>query len=250
MIEISLSLAVSAFVAGVLMFLAPCTLPLVPAYLAFISGVKPGETITQTVHRKIVWNGLFYVLGFSVVFVALGILAGLAGILAGALRQTLLPIAGVLIIIFGLQMLHVFHLERLFQSFNIPIPAYLKSGNSVSAFVVGAAFALGWTPCVGPLLASMLLLAGTSSSVLSGAILLALFALGLAIPFVLVAILYAEATDYIEQHHRLLKYIETIGGVFLILIGLLLLFNNFSLTVTYGYYVLELFGVGNLIDFY
>lgn len=232
------------------MFVAPCTLPLVPAYLAFISGVKPGQALDTSMHRKIVLNGLFYVLGFSCVFILLGVLAGLAGVLVGALRQTLLPVAGVLVIILGLQMLHVLPLERWFESLSLPIPPYLRTGSAASAFAIGAAFALGWTPCVGPILASVLLLAGTNGTVWGGAVLLAIFALGLAIPFMLVALLYAEATDYIEEHQGLLRNVEKIGGLFLIGIGLLLLFNNFSLTVTYGYRLLEFFGIGDLLDYY
>jgi cytochrome c-type biogenesis protein len=250
MVEISHALAVSSFAAGVLMFLAPCTLPLVPAYLAFISGVKPNQDLDERVRRKIILNGFLYVLGFSVVFVTLGVLAGLAGVLVGALRQTLLPIAGVLIVLFGLQMLHVLRLEQWFTSFNVAVPAYLQAGRGPSAFVVGAAFALGWTPCVGPILASVLLLAGTHGTVLGGALLLSLFALGLAIPFLLVAFLYAEATDYIRGHQRLLAYVEMIGGGFLVLIGLLLFFNNFELTILYGYKILEWLGFGSLLNYY
>ena len=248
--ELSLALILSAFIAGFLMFLAPCTLPLVPAYLAFIAGLKSGEVVTTKAHRRIIINSLLYVIGFSLVFVTFGIVAGLFGTLAAALRTVLVPVTGVLIIIFALQMLHVLKLKRFMGSVRVTLPTFMKPGSPLSALVIGMAFALGWTPCVGPLLASILLLAGTTGTVFSGALLLAVFALGLGLPFIMTAILYAGASSFIAEHSGFIKVTEFLGGLFLLLIGLLLLTNHFELTVVYGYRLMDMLGIGNLLDYY
>jgi len=250
MLELSLTFIVSAFVAGLLMFLAPCTLPLVPAYLAFIAGIKPGETINRSAHRRIVINSIFYSIGFSVVFIGFGILAGLASLFVAIVRDILMPIMGVLIVLFGLQMLHFINLSFIFKTASFPMPTFLKPGSPVSALVIGMAFALGWTPCVGPMLATILLMAGTSGTVLSGALLLGVFSLGLAVPFILTALLYSSASSYIANYSSFIKITETLGGIFLIIIGALILTDNFELTLVYGYRIMEFFGIGSLIDFY
>lgn len=250
MFELSLAFIVSAFIAGILMFLAPCTLPLVPAYLAFIAGVKPGDTIDRTAHRRIIVNSIFYCVGFSMVFIGFGILAGLASMFVAIVRDILMPIMGILIILFGLQMMHFINISRIFKTTSVGMPTFLKPGSPVSATVIGMAFALGWTPCVGPILATILLLAGTSGTVLSGALLLTVFSLGLAIPFILTAVLYSSASNYIASHPGFVKSTEFFGGVFLILIGVLLLTDNFELTLVYGYQIMEFFGLGSLIDYY
>jgi len=245
-----ITLILSAFVAGLLMFLAPCTLPLVPAYLAFIAGVKPNTVIDHKTKIKIIRNSIYYCLGFSVVFILLGILAGLAGTFVGSLRHILLPLSGVLIIIFGFQMLHVLKPAKLFSDFHIILPDFIKPGRPTSAVVIGMAFALGWTPCVGPILATILLLAGTSGTVIQGALLLTVFSIGLAIPFILTATIYTFATQHILKHQLFIRYSEVFGGVFLILIGVLLLTNNFDLTILYGYKIFNFFGIGDLLDYY
>lgn len=250
MFELSFAFVVSAFIAGFLMFLAPCTLPLVPAYLAFIAGVKPGDTVDSRVHRRIIWNSIFYSLGFSIVFIGFGILTGLASIFVAIVRDVLMPVMGVLIIVFGLQMLHFINLSRFFKTTSVGMPGFLKPGSALSALVIGMAFALGWTPCVGPILATILLLAGTSGTIASGAILLAVFSLGLALPFVLTAILYASASNFITRYAGIARAVELLGGVFLILIGVLILTNNFELTLVYGYRIMEFFGLNSLIDYY
>lgn len=250
MLELSAGLVMASFVAGVLMFIAPCTLPLVPAYLAFIAGVKPAEVSSAAVRQKIVRNSLLYSAGFTLVFVGFGILAGLLGSVAGSLRSVLIPLSGLLVIMFGLQMLHVVNLSRFFSSQSVSIPLFLKPGSATGAFVIGAAFALGWTPCIGPVLATVLLLAGSLGTVMSGALLLFVFSLGLALPFLLVALLYARATHYIATHQRFLYVTEVLGGLLLVGIGLLLLTNNFDLTIYYGTQALEFFGLGQLLDYY
>lgn len=243
--ELSLAFIASAFVAGVLMFLAPCTLPLVPAYLGFISGVSTKDLEEQgsQASRKIFWNGLFFVLGFSFVFILFGVLAGFAGRQLVQYRGMLVQIGGALVIFFGLFMLGVFKLSFLQIDKKIQLPKFIKPGNPVSSFIIGATFSLGWSPCVGPILGSILLLAGTQGSVLSGALLLAVFSLGMGLPFILVALGTAKASEYITKITPVMKWVTILGGMFLLFLGILLVSDNLSLLLEWGYQLL-----GN--DFY
>jgi len=251
MLELSFTFAVASFVAGLLMFLAPCTLPLVPAYLAFISGVKQDEVKGNKVaRRKIRTNAIAFVLGFSVIFISFGILAGFFGSFVGPYRALLSQIGGAFIILFGLMMLNVINITPLMRDRKIALPKFISPGEPTSAFLIGSIFALGWTPCVGPVLASVLLLATTKASVFSGAFLLAIFSAGLAVPFIATAMLYARAGNLISKYSYVSRAVSIIGGLLLITIGFLLLFNNFGLTVQYGYQFLEFLGIGNLLDYY
>ena len=252
MVEISLGLIVSAFVAGLLMFLAPCTLPLVPAYLAFISGVKTTDLSTsqqkKEAMRRIRVNAVAFIIGFSLVFIAFGVLAGFLGSFAGQFRGVLSQVGGVFVIIFALMMFNFIKIAPLMKERKLALPVSVKPGNPVSAGLIGITFALGWTPCVGPVLASVLLLASTSTTALSGGFLLAVFSLGLAVPFLLVAILYARAQAAIERYAWISKLISWVGGVFLLFIGILLLTDNFGLTVEYGYQIFNAIGAEALFD--
>ena len=253
MIEVSIGLVISAFIAGLLMFLAPCTLPLVPAYLAFISGVKQKDledpATAASARRAIVVNGLFFILGFSIIFIGFGMLAGFFGAQIGQFRGLLTQLGGVFIIIFGLMMLNVINITPLLKERRVEAPAIFKPGNPISAFVIGSTFALGWTPCVGPVLASVLLLASTEATVLSGGFLLAVFSVGLAVPFLLTAFLYTWATKAISRITIVTRWVSYIGGLFLIFIGILLLTDNFGLTVEYGYKLFGWFGFDALFDY-
>ena len=178
MIELNLAFVISAFVAGLLMFLAPCTLPLVPAYLGFISGVSnddlTGPETHRSARRKIFWNGFFFVLGFSIVFILFGVLASSFGRTLVQYRDVITKIGGVLIILFGLFMLGVFKIRFLQIEKKLPLPKIFKPGNPISSFVVGAVYSVCWSPCIGPVLGSILLVASTTGTILEGAFLLAL----------------------------------------------------------------------------
>lgn len=251
--EIGFIFIISTFFAGILTFLAPCTLPLVPAYLGFISGVdqdalKNPET-AKAARRKIFLNGLAFIVGFSLVFIAFGVLAGIAGQALAPYRIWMARIGGGLVILFGLFMLGFFKLPFFQSDKRIPIPKWLTLGRPSSSLFIGGTFALGWTPCVGPILGSVLLLAGTSATAVQGGFLLAVFSLGLAIPFLIIALLFSRATRYIDSISKYLKWVSIIGGIFLILLGALLVTDNFGLTIQYGYELLDFINYDRLLDF-
>jgi len=253
MIELSIGFIAATFFAGLLTFLAPCTLPLVPAYLGFISGVAPEDlkdpARAKGARRKIFLNGLAFIVGFSLIFIAFGTLAGFLGTALAPWRVWLTRIGGVLVILFGLSMLGLFKLPFLQAGPSMRLPKWLSLGKPSSSLLIGGTFALGWTPCVGPILGSILLLAGTSGTALQGAFMLTVFSLGLSIPFILIALAFSRATAYIERISKYLKWVSIIGGVFLILLGLLLVSGNFGLTIQYGYQLLEPINYDRLLEF-
>lgn len=250
---LELSFIISAFVAGLLTFLAPCTLPLVPGYLGFISGASAADVAqpekAKAVRRRVVANGLFFVLGFSAVFILFGTLAGFLGQTLAPFRVWFSRVGGVLVILFGLFMLGAFRLPFLQAERRMRLPSFLAVGRPTSSFVIGSSFGFGWTPCVGPVLGSILLLASTSRTALQGAVLLAIFSFGLAIPFLLVAFGFSRATSYINRLAGYLKAVSVIGGVFLIALGLLLLTDNFSLLIQYGYGFFDFFNYERLLEY-
>jgi cytochrome c-type biogenesis protein len=253
MLEISFAFILSSFIAGLLTFLAPCTLPLVPAYLGFISGVNTKDLEDPEkalgARRKIFLNGVFFIIGFSLVFIIFGTLAGLLGQALVPYRIWLARLGGAFIIIFGLFMLGVFNLNFLQVDRRVKTPNWLKLGRPSSSFIVGGAFAFGWTPCVGPILGSILLLASTSTTAIEGATLLAIFSLGLSIPFIFVALAYSKATMYLKRINKYLKWVSVIGGIFLIILGGLLITDNFGLTIQYGYRIFDFIHYDKLLDF-
>lgn len=250
--EIGIAFFVSSFVAGLLTFLAPCTLPLVPAYLGFISGVDQGElqnpATARAARRKIFINGVAFIVGFSIVFIIFGTLAGFAGQALVPYRIWLARIGGALIVLFGLFMLGAFKIPLLSSDKRIPIFKWLQLGKPSSSLFVGGTFALGWTPCVGPILGSILLLAGTSATALQGGLLLATFSLGLAVPFIVIAFSFSRATAYISATSKYLRGVSVVGGVFLIFLGILLMTDNFGLTIQYGYELFEFIDYDRLLQ--
>lgn len=246
-------LAIPAFIAGVLTFLAPCTLPLVPGYLSFISGtsledLKDPAKSKQT-RWKIFFNGFMFVLGFSLVFVGLGVLAGFVGRGLARYQLWLARIGGIFVIIFGLFMMNVIKVSGLSGEKRLKIPAIFEKGKASNSLVLGAAFGFGWTPCVGPILGSILLLAATSTTVVTGGLLLMVFSAGLAIPFLVLAIGIGHAAVFVKSISKYLKIISIVGGVFLVFLGVLMLTNNFGFFVSYFYKVFGFVGYDNLYDY-
>lgn len=233
MIDITPVFLFSVFFAGIVMFLAPCTLPLLPAYLGFISGVthkEVAEGVSPMARRKVFKNALMFVCGFTAVFVFFGILAGVAGTVLGPVREWLTLVGGVLIILFGLFMIGILKLSFFSRTHRVTLPPALTVGTPVSSFLLGSAFAFGWTPCIGPLLGTVLFAAGSLETLLSGALLLLVFSLGFAVPFLLLAFLIGQATRVIEKLAPFLRIVSILGGVVLVLLGLALIFGNSPLT--------------------
>ena len=245
------SLIVPAFIAGLLTFLAPCTLPLVPGYLSFISGVsladlKDPDKVRQA-RLKIFYNGLLYVVGFSLVFILLGTLFGLGGAALIKHRLWLSRIGGAFVVFFGLYMLGLFRLPFfLLVERHVISESWVRPGKPLSSLVFGTAFAFGWTPCVGPILGTILLLASTSATIGTGAFLLAIFSLGLAIPFLLIAAGVGSAGQWLAKVSR---YLNVIGGLFLIFLGMLLLTDKFSFWLSYAYQFFEFLDYDKLLDY-
>ena len=214
-----------AFMAGVLSFLSPCVLPLVPSYLAYVGGSAAGGAQTQA-RRLALRNSLLFILGFSLVFVALGASASLIGSLLFAYREPLIRAGGVLIVLFGLIMLGVFRLP-LFQR-----EARLRFGGDSrtpwGAVLLGMAFAVGWTPCIGPVLGGILTLAASSGTLSSGTLLLASYALGLALPFFLAALALESFLKFSASFRRYLPWVERVAGTLLVAAGLLMLTGRYT----------------------
>lgn len=218
----------AAFLAGVLMFLAPCTLPIVPGYLAFIAG-KQGRVMS---------NALAFVLGFSVVFILLGTFAGLFGALLAPWRDTLAQVAGVILIFFGLVMLGV-RIPFLSGQKSVRLPAWLSVGHPASSALIGVLFAVGWSPCIGPILGTILLLASSSATALQGAMLLAVFSLGLGLPFLLTALLLDKAQSAFARFTRAANILSKVGGLVLVGLGLLMLTGRMGLLLVWGFDLLD-----------
>lgn len=246
-------LVIPTFIAGLLTFLAPCTLPLVPAYLGFISGVSLADLQDPEKVRRVRWkiflNGLAFVIGWTAVFVALGTLFGFVGSALVPYRQWLTRIGGIFVIIFGFFMLNVIRIPFLTRQRTISVPPIFKRGKASNSLILGTAFGLGWTPCVGPILGSILLLASTTATVLQGALLLLIFSLGLALPFLAIAAGVGSATRLIERSSWILNVISVIGGVFLIFLGILLLTDRMALLISYGYRLLRFIEYERLLDY-
>jgi cytochrome c-type biogenesis protein len=242
-----LPLFVGAFVAGLLMFLAPCTLPIVPGYLAFIAGVPQGQAGSS--RRRIFVNALAFVIGFSAVFIILGSFAAAIGALLGPWRSVIARGAGLVIILFGLTMLGALNIPLLSGERRIRLPKWLSLGHPHSSFLIGTLFALGWSPCIGPILGTILFLASATATALQGALLLGVFSLGLALPFLLCAWLIGRAGGLVQRAGPFTKVLSLIGGVVLIALGVLMLTNTMGVLVTWG---LDLFGgagYGRLLNY-
>ena len=226
---------IAAFVGGFLSFVSPCVLPLIPGYLSFVSGVSMEEfrsgTATTSSRRQLLSASLAFVAGFSLVFIALGASASAIGEFLMSRLPLLGKIAGVLIIIFGLHTMGVFRLR--FLETEKRVHTQRKPAGLFGAMVVGIAFAFGWTPCIGPILGGILVMAGRQETVADGVKLLATYSAGLGIPFLLTALAmnhFFRASARIRKHYHA---IEVTSGVLLIAIGALIFTNQFTIIARY-----------------
>lgn len=254
------SLVIPVFISGLLTFLAPCTFPIVPGYLAFIGGASMNDIKNpdKKTRAKIFLNGVLYVLGFSTVFILLGTVFGLGGLALAKYKILLSQVGGVFVIFFGLYLTGLFShplfekiivLRFLRSEKQLSVGSAVRPGRLLSSFVFGAAFAFGWTPCVGPILGSVLLLASTTATVGQGAFLLLVFSLGLAVPFLLIAASVSSASRYIGKISPYLNAISILGGIFLAFLGFLLLTNNLSAWISYFYRTFNFINYDRLINY-
>ncbi|WP_071673296.1 cytochrome c biogenesis CcdA family protein [Nioella nitratireducens] len=227
-----------ALTAGVLSFLSPCVLPIVPPYLAYMGGISMAEMQAGQGRRKAVLAAAFFVLGLSTVFIFLGFTASIFGQFFLQNQQLLARIAGVVVIVFGLHFLGVFRIPILDREARMD--AGDRGGSALGAYVLGLAFAFGWTPCIGPQLGAILGIAAVESSVQRGTILLAVYALGLGVPFLLAAMFIERAMGVMTRLKRHMRLIERIMGALLIVVGLMLLTGALT---SISFWLLETFPV-------
>jgi cytochrome c-type biogenesis protein len=229
----NLPLPLAAFLAGILSFLSPCVLPLVPGYVSLISGatVEDLQSPERRMLRTVMLHSITFVLGFSVVFIALGAVATGIGQVVNEYHSLLSKVAGVIVIIFGLHLTGLLKIKALYADKRMHD---VKGGSSaVGSFAVGFAFAFGWTPCIGPILATILVLAGAQQTVLKGIVLLAVYSLGLAVPFLLTSLGVDRFLSFYSRFRRHLHTVEVISGILLIAVGVLIFLNNLRLLSGY-----------------
>ena len=228
MLDIQWPLFLSAFLAGVVTFLAPCTLPLIPAFLGIISGIdisSQSQVQDLRLRRKILINAAAYVVGFSVVFIILGSLFTVA-IKILAVKTIIQKVGGVFLLILGLSIggwIKLGFLSRFQHQSN-----RLRSAGLFNSFILGSLFSLSWTPCIGPVLGSILLLSSLPSSTGVGILLLAIFCLGLGLPFILVALLFASALKNFRLLTDWAERISKVSGIVIIFFGILMIFGQFE----------------------
>lgn len=224
-----------ALAAGVLSFLSPCVLPIVPPYLAYMGGISMGEMTGQgAARRRVILPALFFVMGLSTVFLILGFTASAFGSFVLSNQQLLARISGGVVIVFGLHFLGVFRIP--FLDRDMRMDAGERSGSAFGAYVLGLAFAFGWTPCIGPQLGAILSLAAQEGSTGRGTLLLGIYALGLGLPFLLAAIFIERSIALMTKLKRHMKLIERLMGGLLLLVGLALVSGMFT---DFSYWMLE-----------
>jgi cytochrome c-type biogenesis protein len=223
-----------AFVAGVVSFLSPCVLPLIPGYISMLSGASIEELKSgadATLAGRILRNSVSFVIGFSTVFIALGASATWVGNFLLARRTIFNIVAGILIITFGLHLTGLVKIPLLYREARIDTGAPRRG--LAGSFLLGFAFAFGWTPCIGPILTGILALAATRDTVFQGMFLLAIYSAGLAIPFLLTGLGLSQFLKFYGGFRKHLQVVEVASGVLLIAIGLLMAFNKFTLLSGY-----------------
>lgn len=229
----SLPLPIAAFIAGLVSFLSPCVLPLVPGYVSLISGasVEELQKRDRKLFNTVMLHSIMFILGFTVVFVTLGALATGIGQVTHEYKSILTRVAGVLIIVFGLHLTGLFKIKWLYADKRLHTVGTGKS--PIGAFLVGFAFAFGWTPCIGPILATILAFAASTNTVSKGILLLWVYSLGLAVPFLLTSLGVDRFLAFYSRFRRHLHTVEVISGVLLIAIGLLILTRHFTVLASY-----------------
>jgi cytochrome c-type biogenesis protein len=224
MTEINVLIAVTA---GILSFLSPCVLPIVPSYLSFVTGMTVEDLQESTDRRAVMVHASLFVAGFSAIFILLGAGASFLGVFFAANREWIARIGGVLIIVLGLHLMGVFRILPLLRERRLHLSD--KPAGHLGTLAVGAAFGAGWTPCIGPVLGAILTLAGTSDTIWTGMGLLAAYSAGLAIPFLLAALAFDKFLNTFRRFRRFIPVLEKASGLLLVILGLLLVTGSFTI---------------------
>jgi cytochrome c-type biogenesis protein len=217
----------AAFTAGLLSFLSPCVLPLIPAYFTFITGFSLEELTeyrNSEIRKKVFLSTIFFVSGFSLVFILMGASASYLGGLMYKYRELIRIIGGILIVLMGVHLTGIIHFRGL--DFEKRINMEKKPLHFFGTFIVGMAFGAGWSPCIGPLLGSIIIIAGSQETVWQGIVLLAIYSAGLAIPFIIMSVFINFLLIFIKKASRVLQYVNTVAGILLIIVGLILVTNK------------------------
>lgn len=224
-----------AFTAGVLSFLSPCILPLIPSYISYITGITFGELTQQVLPKRVRFltttHSLLFIAGFTVVFVLLGASFTFLGGFLSQHQNVIKKIGGIIVILFGLNIAGILKLGFLQREKKFEIKA--KPLGFLGSFLVGATFSLGWTPCVGPILSSILILSSTSEQIGKGIALLLSYSAGLGIPFLLSGILINNFLAYFQKIKKYLRIISIISGLFIVIIGIMILTDYFGTLTSY-----------------
>ncbi len=224
---------ITAFLGGVLSFLSPCVLPLIPSYVSFITGIsfddfKSGDR--ARIRKLTIINSSAFVIGFSTVFVLLGVSSSFVGKLLAVYYDHIRIVGGIIIIIFGLYVMGVLKLNFLASEKRIHLQS--KPRGHFGSFIVGLTFGAGWTPCIGPILGSILLIASTTGSALQGFYLLLIYSLGLAIPFIVTSLAINSFLSHFSAIQKYMKFIMIISGLLLISFGVILLTDKVYLLLS------------------
>lgn len=220
----------TAFIAGFLSFLSPCVLPLIPSYISYITGITFGELTQETLPRKIRFltavHSLLFISGFTAIFVLLGLSFTFLGSFILRNHQLIEKIGGIIVILFGLHIAGAINLNFLQREKKVDIKT--KPLGYLGSFLVGATFSLGWTPCVGPILSSILILSSTVGEAKQGATLLLSYSLGMGLPFFISSLLINNFLFYFGRIKKYLRAISIISGIFIVIVGILILTGYFA----------------------
>jgi len=229
-----------AFSAGFISFLSPCVLPLIPGYISYISGQALDKIIKD--NKSVLLKTIFFSIGFSIVFISFGITASFIGKLLISYSNQLRIIAGIIIILFSLQFIGLINLKILNSETRFFTKNY--NDNLIFPIIVGAAFGFGWTPCIGPVLGSILALAAIEENISKGILLLSFYSLGLAIPFIISGILIDKFLFFSKSFRKYISTITKVGGAILLLTGIAILTGQLQVL---GFFILEYFpSLGNI----
>ena len=235
---------IAAFLAGLISFLSPCVLPLIPGYLSLVTKLSFDELASDKRTNRIadvLIPSIFFGLGFTAIFVSLGVSASLIGQFLKANKYLILNVSGLAVIILGLFTMEIINISQLYREKKLNIQN--NALGFFGTFLLGCAFGFAWTPCVGPILATILLYASTAGGAFKGGMLLLTYSLGLGVPFILTGIAFNKALTtlkFIKKHYKYYKYIV---GITLIFVGLLMLFNKIYFLNIYGQKFLDIFGI-------